>query len=214
MHSATYLITAFLFLSGISLLGEGKPALEAILGGHVSAAHWHRWIGFALVGAALLVLAVRPRASGKFLADSVRFRPGDLRWFWTYPRFLLRPRLHAPARHEGHFDPGQRAMNLVIVASLAVLSVTGIVMSFPQEITPTAFAWSLRIHKASTWVLAGAVAGHVLVASGILRAYRGVWRAMHAGGRVPERLARTLWPAWAERQGARSEVGGRGQDGR
>ncbi len=203
-HAGVYVTTGFLFFSGISLLGEGNPALEAVLGGHVSAAHWHRWIGFGLVGLAGLVLAVRPAASRKFLADSVTFRPADLRWFVTYPSFLIRPRHHSPARHEGHFDPGQRAMNLVIVLSLAVLSITGIIMSFPQRVAPMTFAWSLHIHTAATWVLAGAVGGHVVVASGILRAYRGVWRTMHGNGRIPGHLAYRLWPRWADEQQGRS----------
>jgi formate dehydrogenase subunit gamma len=202
-----------LFFSGISLLGEGKPALEAVLGGHVSAAHWHRWIGFGLVGLAALVLALRPAASRKFLAHSIAFRSADLGWFVTYPSFLVRPRRHSPARHEGHFDPGQRAMNLVIVLSLIVLSATGIIMSFPQRVTPMTFAWSLRIHRAATWVLAGAVGGHVLVASGILRAYRGVWRAMHGDGRVRGHLADRLWPRWTEEQRESIRARGPGQGG-
>ncbi len=207
LHAAVYVTTGFLFFSGISLLGEGKPALEAVLGGHVPAAHWHRWIGFGLVGLSALVLALRPVASRKFLADSVAFRLTDLRWFVTYPSFVVRPSRHNPARHEGHFDPGQRAMNLVIVLSLAVLSLTGIIMSFPQRLTPMTFAWSLRVHRGATWVLAGAVGGHVLVASGILRSYRGVWRAMHGNGAVRGHLADRLWPRWAEEQRGRSEPG-------
>jgi cytochrome b subunit of formate dehydrogenase len=199
-HSGVYLITGFLMFSGLSLLGEGAPGLEALLGGHVAAAHWHRWIGFALIGLALLVMAFRPRASSRFLGNSVRFRRSEIAWFTTYPRFVLRPSRHSPARHDGHFDPGQRVMNVVIVLSFVVLSATGILLSFPQAFTPTAFAWSLRVHKFATWVLIAAVAGHVLVATGVLRAYRGVWRAMHRDGRVPAPLAHRLWPAWAERE--------------
>jgi cytochrome b subunit of formate dehydrogenase len=184
------------------VVGEGRPALEAILGGHVAAAHWHRWIGFGFIGAALLVAAVRPGASGRFVSDSVRFARGDLRWFASYPMFVLRPGRHRPAPHRGHFDPGQRLMNCVIVLSFLVLSVTGVVMSFPQLVVPEAFAWSLRLHRVATWALAAGVTGHVVVASGILPGYRGVWRAMHGDGRVPARLARILWPRWADRQEA------------
>jgi cytochrome b subunit of formate dehydrogenase len=189
--------------------GEGRPALEAILGGHVAAAHWHRWIGFGLIGAALLVALVRPRSSGRFLLDSARFARGDLRWFASYPGFLVRPDRRRPAPHRGHFDPGQRLLNCVIVLSFLVLSVTGIVMSFPQRVVPEAFAWSLGLHRLATWVLAAAVAGHVAVASGILPGYRGAWRAMHGDGRVPISLARALWPRWAERQEAVDTAAGR-----
>jgi len=207
LHAGIYLTTAFLLYSGVAVAGEGRPALENAIGGHVAAAVSHRWVGYALIGTGLAVLALRSRAARRFLLESVRFRPADLLWFTTYPLFLLRPSRHAPARHEGHFDPGQRVLNCVILLSFTILAVTGIVMSFPEAVTPAAFGWSLRIHKAATWVLAGSVGGHVLVASGILPAYRGVWRAMHGGGRVPAGLARRLWPRWAEdREGRGSPI--------
>ena len=211
-----YVVTPFLFLSGISVLGEGKPAIEAILGGHVSAAHWHRWIGFVLIGSGVLVLVVRPRASRGFLRDSLTFRRSELKWFTTYPSFLAAPRRHAPERHRGHFDPGQRVMNVAVLLCFAALSVTGVMMAFAQAITPGAFAWSLRVHRLATWLLAAAVVGHVLVASGVLRAYRGVWRAMHRGGRVQTRLAHRLWPVWTERHpdAAHTLGAGRGEASR
>jgi formate dehydrogenase subunit gamma len=78
------------------------------------------------------------------------------------------------------------------------------VMSFPQRFVPAAFAASLQIHRAVTWVLGIAVAGHLVVVSGLFRGYRGVWRAMHWGGRVRVTLAQVLWPEWA-----RDQEGGR-----
>jgi cytochrome b subunit of formate dehydrogenase len=201
LHAGTYLVTAYLFLSGISLLGEGRPSLEALLGGHLAAAQWHRWVGYGLIGAAALVIALRPRSSGRFLADSVRFRGEDLRWFASYPAFLLRPSRNPPARHGGHFDPGQRVFNVTVVVALAALSISGVLMSFPQAFTPATFAWSLRIHRLAMWAIAAAVTGHVLVASGVTAAYRGVWRAMHGDGRVSRELAERLWPGWAEHRG-------------
>jgi formate dehydrogenase subunit gamma len=200
LHAAVYLLTGFLFLSGLAVLGEGRPTLEALLGGHPAAARWHRWVGFGLLGLASLVAIIRTRTSMWFLAESARFRAGDLRWFAWYPRFLLKPSRHAPAPHDGHFDPGQRVFNLVVVASLLALAATGAVMSFPQRFLPEAFAASLRIHRVVTWVLGIAVAGHLVVASGVLRGYRGVWRAMHWDGRVAAALGHALWPKWAREQ--------------
>jgi cytochrome b subunit of formate dehydrogenase len=201
LHAATYLVTAFLFLSGISLLGEGHPSLESLLGGHLAAAQWHRWVGYGLMAGAALVIALRPRSSGRFFAESVRLRGQDLRWFVSYPAFLMRPSRNAPTRHGGHFDPGQRVFNMAVVVALGALSISGVLMSFPQAFTPETFAWSFRMHRFAMWALAVAVAGHVLVASGAMAAYRGVWRAMHGDGRVSRDLAERLWPAWAEGRG-------------
>jgi cytochrome b subunit of formate dehydrogenase len=201
LHAGTYLVTTFLFVSGISVLGEGHPSLETLLGGHLAAARWHRWGGYGLMAGAALMIALRPRASGRFVAESIRFNGRDLRWFVSYPAFLLRPSRNAPARHGGHFDPGQRVFNIAAVVALAGLSITGVLMSFPQAFTPATFAWSLRLHRLAMWALAAGIAGHVLVASGATAAYRGVWRAMHGDGRVSRDLAERLWPTWMERRG-------------
>lgn len=198
LHAVVYLLTAFLLLSGVAVGGEGIRWIERLLGGHVAAAAGHRWVGLALIGVAAVVMAVRPRSVMRFLAESLRFRRGDVRWFATWPGFVLRPGRVSLARHEGHFDPGQRVLNVVIVAAFLVLAVTGAVMTVPRLVVPAAFGISLRLHRAATWVLAASVAGHIVVASGVLPSYRGVWRAMHRDGRVRADLARTLWPRWAE----------------
>ena len=201
MHAGLYLSTFVLLLTGVALLGEGIRALEDAFGGHAATALRHRLLGAAVAGAALLAALVRPRAAGRFLAESLRFRRNELAWFRRYPAFLLRPSRNPPARHDGHFDPGQRVFNLLVLASLAALTATGVLMWFPRAFVPAVFGWSLRIHRLATWVLVGAVAGHLLVASGVLPAYRGAWRAMHRGGRVPRELAARLWPRWAEEEG-------------
>ncbi len=203
LHAGLYLLTLALLASGIAVLGEGIRPLERVFGGHVASARTHRWLGYALVAAAGLIGVGRPRAALRFLAESGRIRRSELRWFVSYPGFVLRPSRNRPARHEGHFDPGQRLFNLVVLGALLALSATGLLMSFPRAFVPAVFAWSLRVHRAATWALGVAVAGHVLVASGALRAYRGAWRAMHGGGLVPRSLAERLWPAWAERAARR-----------
>jgi formate dehydrogenase subunit gamma len=155
-------------------------------------------LGYVLIGAAGGLVAIRPVACRRFLLDSIRIRARELRWFASYVPFLLRPSRNRIGKHEGHFDPGQRLFNVVVLATLVILAVTGILMSFPQYLAAATYAWSLRLHRAATLLLAAAVVGHVAVASGILSGYRGVWRAMHADGRVHRDLAERLWPRWAD----------------
>jgi cytochrome b subunit of formate dehydrogenase len=182
------------------VLGEGSPALEGLFGGHVATGRWHRWVGFGLLSLGVVVAVMRPRAATWFLAQSWRFGRQDLEWFARHPRFLLRPSRNAPAPHDGHFDPGQRVFNLVVMVSLLALAATGSVMSFPQRFVPAAFAVSLQIHLVATWILGVAVAGHLVVVSGVFRGYRGVWRAVHRDGRVAAALGETLWPTWAREE--------------
>jgi cytochrome b subunit of formate dehydrogenase len=197
LHTVIYLSTLFLAYSGIAVLLEGHPALARPLGGHVPTATSHRLVGYGLLIAAALIAVVWWRAAGRFVANSVRFSRIDLRWLAGYPRMALAPGRSEPAPHRGHFDPGQRVFNVLLVLTFLVLGVTGIVMGMPERFLPSVFGWSLRIHELATWVLIGLVAGHLLLASGLLPGYRGVWRAMHLGGRVPAATARRLWPLWS-----------------
>jgi len=197
LHTLIYLSTLFLAYSGIAVLLEGHPALARPFGGHVPTATSHRLVGYGLLVAAALVAVVWWRAAGRFMANSVRFSRIDLRWLAGYPRMALTPGRSEPALHRGHFDPGQRVFNVLLVLTFLVLGVTGIAMGMPERFLPSVFGWSLRIHELATWVLIGLVAGHLLLASGLLPGYRGVWRAMHLGGRVPAATARRLWPLWS-----------------
>jgi len=197
LHTLVYLSTLFLAYTGIAVLLEAHPGLSKPLGGHVPTATSHRLVGYGLLIAALLVVAVWRGAAGRFVANSVRFSRLDLRWVTGYPRMALAPGRSEPAPHRGHFDPGQRVFNLLLVLAFLVLGVTGIIMGMPERFLPSVFGSSLRIHKLATWVLIGLVAGHLLLASGLLPGYRGVWRAMHLGGRVPAATARRLWPLWS-----------------
>jgi cytochrome b subunit of formate dehydrogenase len=211
LHALAYLTTVFLTYSGIAVLEEGRPALARVLGGHVPAATWHRWVGYGLLVAAVLVVMVWWRAAGRFLSDSVEFRRSDVSWFAGYPRMALAPRRPAPApHHSGHFDPGQRIFNILLLLALAVLGATGVVLGMPERFVPAVFGWSLRIHKLTTWVLLGLVAGHLLLTSGLLPGYRGVWRAMHRDGRVPGATAGRLWPAWTAATRGAAAPGRRG----
>ena len=214
LHLLVYLSTLLLAYSGIAVLAEGHPALARPLGGHVVAATSHRLVGYGLLIVLALVAAVWWRAAGRFAAESLRFERLDLRWLASYPRMALTStRQPAPAPHRGHFDPGQRIFNLLLVLALLVLGATGVVMGMPERFLPSVFGLSLRIHELATWVLLGLVAGHLLLASGALPGYRGVWRAMHLGGRVPAATARRLWPSWSaapeHRMAAQSAGGAR-----
>ena len=62
-----------------------------------------------------------------------------------------------------------------------------------------AFVWLRQVHTWATLIVTPLLAGHVPIALGVLPGYRGVWRSMHLGGRVPEEIARRVWPGWTER---------------
>lgn len=193
-HTAFYLTTFVLLGTGWWLLqgNEGRPSvLSELL--DLSDVEIHRRAGWLLAGVAAVGLTVGVRAAWTFARETLRVDRGDGRWFARWPGGTLTGRF---GRHEGHFDPGQRLANLVFVGSLAALIGSGIALDLLSG--GDTFALMVKVHRYATYVLTVTVMGHVLLALGLLPGYRGAWRSMHAGGRVPLTTARRLWPASAE----------------
>jgi formate dehydrogenase subunit gamma len=86
-------------------------------------------------------------------------------------------------------------LNITLILGLAALigSGVGLVLVHGGPV----FVVLAQVHKWATYVVTALILGHVLIASGILPGYHGVWRSMHLGGRLDARVARRLWPAWS-----------------
>jgi cytochrome b subunit of formate dehydrogenase len=161
----------------------------------------HEYAGWALAVVGALGLIVGARAVVTFVADSFRYERGDGRWLVRWPGATFSGRF---GHHDGHFDPGQRIANIVLAGSLLALVVSGVGLTSVSG--GPAFVWFLRVHKYATNVATLFIIGHVVVASGLLPGYRGVWRSMHwRGGGVTEPTARRLWPGWTDRTLSPSE---------
>ena len=195
LHAGTYLTTLVLLGTGwwLGLGREGQPSPLATLVGR-SDAEVHTWVGWALAALGLAAPLASPRATAAFLRASLRFHPGDLGWLARWPLAALSGRF---PWHRGHFDPGQRLANLVMVGGLACLTLSGVGLVLVTG--GPAFVWLARAHRWAAYALTPVLIGHVLVAAGLLPGYRGAWRAMHGRGEVDEATARRLWPAWSER---------------
>jgi cytochrome b subunit of formate dehydrogenase len=162
----------------------------------------HEDAGWVLVGLAVVLVIFGSRGIVTFIAESIRFRRGDGAWLSGWPKAAFTGRFR---RNEGHFDPGQRIANLVIAGGLLLLIVSGTALVFVHG-----GSWFVRLAFVHRWcaiVLTPVIVGHMIVASGLLPGYRGVWRSMHWGGRVKPETAERLWPAWVERQRGSGALG-------
>jgi cytochrome b subunit of formate dehydrogenase len=196
LHAVVYLATLTLLGTGWWLLlgREGQPSpLARLLG--VPDVVTHKDVGWALAGLGAALLLLRPWAVGRFVVASLRFDRGDLAWLARWPRAVIDGRF---AHHRRHFDPGQRIANLLLAGGLLVLVLSGLGLVLLHG--GPAFVWLVRVHRWTTWLLTPVIVGHVLVASGVLPGYRGVWRSMHSRRGVSEATARRLWPAWTRRR--------------
>lgn len=205
LHAGVYVTVLTLLATGVWLLvgREGRPSpMSSLLG--IPDARLHVWVGWGLATLALAWLVLGVRGALRFVLDSLRFHRGDLRWFAGWPAALMTGRF---ARHEGRFDPGQRVAHVAIVLALLVATVSGIAMAVLHG--GPLFVWLVPLHRWSTYLLIPLLLGHIVIASGVLPGYRGVWRSMHLGGRLPTPVARRLWPAWVERYEARLDTADR-----
>jgi formate dehydrogenase subunit gamma len=195
-HAGVYLVVFVLLFTGwwLTLGSEGDPSVLSELFG-VPDTELHTFVGWVFAGLIALGVVLGWRAARTLLVDSVRFRRTDLRWFLRWPAALFTGRF---GRHEGHFDPGQRIMNIALITLLLALIVSGV--GLVVESGGPVFVWYNRIHRWSTYLLTPAIIGHIVIAAGVLPGYFGVWRAMHLGGRLRTRVAERLWPAWLEQQ--------------
>jgi formate dehydrogenase subunit gamma len=189
-HAATYLVTVALLGTGWWLRRghEGQPSVLARLVGRPDV-EVHRGAGWALAGILLVGTTVGFRGARTFVRETARFDHGDGRWLRRWPGGALTGRF---APHQGHFDPGQRIANVAFVVTLGTLVVTGVGLTTIHG--GPRFVVLDRVHVLATYALTVLVAGHVLMAVGVLPGYRGAWRSMHLGGRTPRATAARLWP--------------------
>ena len=194
-HAAVYLVTIPLLFTGWWLLvgREGEPSFLALALGQPDTAI-HLELGWILAVVALLPPLLGVRGLIMFVRETFRFDKGDVRWVAQLPKASF---TGAFARHEGHFDPGQRIANIVIVLSLITVIATGVGLALVPG--GPIFVWLHRIHTWATIILTPVLAGHVLIAVGVLPGYRGVWRSMHFGGRIALETTWRVWPGWTER---------------
>ncbi|MBQ0906016.1 cytochrome b/b6 domain-containing protein [Micromonospora sp. U21] len=195
-HALTYLTVLVLLGTGWWLVAgrEGQPSVAARLTG-VADTSLHLDAGWALTALAASAVTLGVRATRAFLRESLRYDHGDLRWFARWPGALMTGRF---ARHEGHFDPGQRVANLLMVGLFVALIGSGLglvlVTGGPW------FVWLQRVHRFATYLITPVLIGHIVIAAGLPPGYRGVARAMHLGGGLPLQVAQRLWPGWLDRQ--------------
>jgi cytochrome b subunit of formate dehydrogenase len=191
-HAGVYATVLILLATGwwLVLGREGDPSPLARLTG-VADTTVHLWTGWILAGLTALAVVVGFRGVRTFVAQSLRFRRADAQWFVRWPAAVVTGRF---GEHDGHFDPGQRVANVVLVLTLATLVGSGVGLAYVTG--GPSFVVLHQIHRWATFVVTPVLIGHIVIASGVLPGYRGVARAMHGGGRVSAEVAQRIWPGW------------------
>jgi cytochrome b subunit of formate dehydrogenase len=195
-HAAIYLVTFVLLGTGWWLRTghEGEPSLLARTI-DVADVEIHRQAGWLLVAVVTVGMTLGFRGAFTFVRETLRFNRGDGTWFRRWPFGAFTGKF---VPHKGHFDPGQRIVNVAFVATIGTLVVTGVGLTTVHG--GSQFVALSRVHRGSTYFLTVLIVAHVIIAIGVLPGYRGAWRSMHGRGKTPVETARRLWPASLDSQ--------------
>jgi len=198
-HGAAAFSVALLLLTGYALAEALSPRVTGWLGGHavVSGVHDAWGLGFAV--AAVALLAVRWRASCRWLGRLCRVPRQDFIWLRDFLHDFSGVR-EPRAWHAGRLDPLQRWVLALVLVMLSVVTVSGICLYLAPSEWRWVFVVAVRAHIYANEVLLAALAVHVLAGLGILPTHRGIWRSMFGDGTVPLATAQRLWPAWTAEQ--------------
>lgn len=205
LHLVDAVVVIVLLVTGIALGGLIPDSAVAWLGGHERVDSVHQVLGVAFAAALILLAIALPRRVGRLIRDAARFRRGDGHWVPGYVRHLIAPASHTVPFHDGRFDPAQRVVFIGILVTLAVALGTGLYLYFWSPSWPLgqmSLGYAIRIHIVAAWLLIACLCLHIAAGLGVPRTHRGLVRAMFGNGTVPESVARTLWPGWADRQTA------------
>ena len=199
-HAGVYVTVLVLLGTGwwFVLIGYDRPSPLARLTGLVDG-EIHELTGYVMVAVALVWLPFGVRGIRSFVRETLRWERGDGRWLLRWPRAVFTGRF---GDHSGHFDPGQRLANVAIVGLLVTVVLTGLGTIYLPSAAVRGVMFD--VHRWASYAVTPLLVGHIVVASGILPGYRGVWRSMHLGGRLPVGVARRIWPGWLERNPPRS----------
>jgi cytochrome b subunit of formate dehydrogenase len=186
-HAVVYLLVLILLATGWWYVVDRYQH-------QIGPAGLHEISGIVLVVVVVLYAMARARAVREFLRESVSRESGDGRWLKAWPQATFTGRF---PHHDGRYDPGQRLANLVPLTTLAVICLSGLAMRFLPDNGQSLKA--LEIHRWATFAVTPVILGHIVIAAGVLPGYRGVWRSMHLGGRLPDQVAHRIWPGWTDR---------------
>ncbi len=200
LHALNATIVLLLLFSGLALGDRLPEAWVDALGGHEAFSDLHEWLGLAFVVASALLIGALSRHSAALVRRLAEWRRGDLGWPLAFARHLLRSQRTDAPRHSGYFDPLERLVLIIVLATLVLAGLSGVYLYWSPDAPRWAFVVFIRSHIYAGWVLLGALGLHIFAGLGVLPTHRGILGVMFGDGSLPQATARRLWPGWTERK--------------
>lgn len=194
-----------LFATGLILF---IPSVAAAVGvGTIQGARViHRVMAVIFIVAPLVSMAISPKGFVHFWKTLFFKWDADDKEFMKkfFPYLLLGAKQHMPPQRINKSGQGVADGALVIAAVL--ISVTGVVLWFPQTFGGAGFvALNLMLHDGLMVLIGVIMIAHVYLGAGIFQPYRGSARLMFGDGKVSESDALYHWGTWAKEELAKGD---------
>ncbi len=138
IHTAAFLV---LLITGAILFFPGLGGAAA--GGATRSIHRIAVVFF--VGAPLVYAAFNPRLTWHFIKETFTWGSDDFRWVTRAPDYYFGG-TEEKMLPQGHINTGQKAWQLITVATGVIFLVSGILMMSKDSLSPGVFQWSVIAH--------------------------------------------------------------------
>ncbi|MCL4394529.1 MAG: cytochrome b/b6 domain-containing protein [Chloroflexi bacterium] len=173
-----------LLLSGLGLFVPVVNVWTANTTGRLA----HRVAAVVLIATPLFYLLTDRRGLMQLLKDSVTYDQDDREWFKHFVPYVFGNAKGLPP--QGRINAGEKLHHVAIILGFIVISITGLLLWFWQDIPANVRLVTLMIHDAAMLELTVLTLGHVFFVF-VYGALAGMW-----GGSVTQAYARMEHPKW------------------
>lgn len=185
-----------LFYTGVALYIDRLNFLMRLFGGMDGSRLVHRICAAVFIGIPVLGIIFNFKAFSEFMKEVFSWEEGDTKWLMRFPKYLFKA--STPMPPSGKLKAGQKFADWFVLGSAVLISLTGIVMLWPNTFPTALVMWCYPLHVISMIVLGVMLLGHIYLGSGIFQPYRGAIRMMFGDGTVSKEDAEYHWAKWAK----------------
>ncbi len=195
LHWTHLVSTALLFITGLTWYW---PWLARLIGGYQVTMVVHRVAATVFIIIPVVMIIINWKGFIHFMKELLHWTGNDTKWMMTFPLYVLNNDKTKMPLTKGKHNSGQKFNGSMTIGLCVALAVSGIIWIFFPNISFGNMDVLGLSHRIAALTLFFMLGGHVFLGSGAFKPYRGMARTMFGDGKVPEKLAKKIWPAWVD----------------
>lgn len=163
-HGVNLVIFLLLLFSGLAIFSPKLQFLASLFGGLKNAVVVHKYLGIAYIVIPLLYIVLYYPLFKKFWVTITSYDEDDKQWLKVGGGYLA-PLIKGEAPPQGKYNAGQKMLGVMVVVFSCLLAVTGLIMFFYQDMSPSLVRWSYLLHAFAGIFLGCGVIVHAYLAA-------------------------------------------------